>query len=277
MSERLRVTLAAPSAILEGVGLHSGADASLRLLPAPSGTGLVFRLLPGGQEIRACTANVTDTSRCTRLGASGIEVQTVEHVLSALAGLGVDDAVIELTGGEVPAADGSAAPFVTLVRNTGLRPLEMHIMPLTLMQPLSLVDGCSSIIALPADKFSATVVLDYPKHTYLGTTAAVFDEETDDYAALIAPARTFGFLSEIDALRARGLGLGATRENAVVLGEDCYETPLRFPNELARHKLLDLIGDLALIGRPLHIALFAVKPGHTLNTRLASLLSPDLS
>lgn len=271
------MTLAVPSANLEGVGLHSGADASLRLLPAPTGTGLVFRLLPGGQEIRACAANVTDTSRCTRLGAGAVEVQTVEHVLSALAGLGVDDAIIELIGGEVPAADGSASPFVTLARNAGLRSLQTQVTPLTLAEPLYLVDGCSSIIALPAEKFSATVVLDYPKYAYLGTTAAVFDEETDDYAVLIAPARTFGFLSEIEALRARGLGLGATRENAVVLGEDCYETPLRFPNELARHKLLDLIGDLALVGRPLSMALFAVKPGHTLNTRLASLLSPDLS
>jgi len=269
------MTLATPSAILQGVGLHSGADASLRLLPAPAGVGLVFRLLPSGQEIAACAANVIDTTRCTRLGTDGTEVQTVEHILSALAGLGVHDAVIELRGGEVPATDGSAAPFVDLLNEAGLRPQETLVTARTLTQPLYITDRGSSIIAIPAEKFSATVVLDYPSFSYLGTLAAVYDEDTDDYAGQIAPARTFGFLSEIEALRARGLGLGATRDNAVVLGEDRYETPLRFSNELARHKLLDLIGDLALVGRPLQMALFAIKPGHTLNTRLASLLSSD--
>ena len=269
------MTLATPSAILQGVGLHSGAGASLRLLPASAGSGLVFRLLPSGQEIAACAANVIDTTRCTRLGTDGTEVQTVEHILSALAGLGVHDAVIELRGGEVPASDGSAAPFVNLLNEAGLRPQETPVTALTLIQPLYITDRGSSIIAIPAEKFSATVVLDYPSFSYLGTLAAVYDEDTDDYAGQIAPARTFGFLSEIEALRARGLGLGATRDNAVVLGEDRYETPLRFSNELARHKLLDLIGDLALVGRPLQMALFAIKPGHTLNTRLASLLSSD--
>ena len=144
---------------------------------------------------------------------------------------------------------------------------------LILSQPVSLTEGGSCLLALPAERFTATVVLDYPRHPYLGTLAAVFDEAADDYSAAIAPSRTFGFFSEIEALRARGLGLGATRENAVVLGETDYETSLRFSNELARHKLLDLIGDLALIGRPLQAALFAVKPGHALNTRLAGLLS----
>jgi len=269
------MTLDAPSAVLHGVGLHSGADASLRLLPAPAGTGLVFHERTTGQEIPARAANVTDTSRCTRLGANGITIQTVEHVLSALAGLGVDDAVLELTGGEVPAADGSAAPFVALVKDVGLREQEMTVITLALSSPLYVTEGGSSIIALPAERFTAAVVLDYPRHPYLGTLAAVFDEAADDYGLMIAPARTFGFLSEIEALRARGLGLGATRENAVVLGEKSYETPLRFSNELALHKLLDLIGDLALIGQPLQASVFAVKPGHTLNVRLAKLLSSD--
>ena len=275
MSERPRMTLAAPSATIQGVGLHSGADASLRLLPASVGSGLVFRLLPSGQEIAACAANVIDTSRCTRLGTNGTVVQTVEHILSALAGFGVYDAVIELRGGEVPATDGSAAPFAALLKEAGLRPQDTLVTSLTLTQPLYITDRGSSIIALPSEKFSATVVLDYPKYSYLGTQAAVYDEDTDDYAGQIAPARTFGFLSEIEALRERGLGLGATRDNAVVLGDDRYETSLRFSNELARHKLLDLIGDLALVGRPLQMALFALKPGHTLNTRLAKMLSSD--
>ena len=273
MIERPRRTLAGPSKHLRGVGLHSGTDAALRLLPAPPGSGLVFRV--AGQEIPARAANVTDTSRCTRLGLGGAEVQTVEHVLSALAGLGVDDAVIEINGSsEVPAGDGSAAPFAALIREAGLREQpETVFSPLTLTLPQTVWEVGSYVIALPSDRFQATVVLDYPRHPYLGTIAAVFDAATGNYETDIAPARTFGFLSEIEALRERGLGLGASRENAVVLGEDRYETPLRFPNELARHKLLDLIGDLALIGRPLSAHVIAMKPGHTLNTRLARLLS----
>ncbi|MGI4787217.1 MAG: UDP-3-O-acyl-N-acetylglucosamine deacetylase [Janthinobacterium lividum] len=276
MSERARVTLAAPSAVLSGVGLHSGADASVRLLPALPGTGLVFHCLPGGQEIPALAANVFDTSRCTRLRANGVEVQTVEHVLSALAGLGIDDAVIEIEGPEVPAMDGSAAPFAELITAAGTQAQDGLVQPLRLSQPVFLSEGAGTIVALPSDRFSATVVLDYPRHEYLGTLAAAFDSAADDYMAQIAPARTFGFLSEIEALRAAGLGLGASFDNAVVLGETQYETPLRFPNELARHKLLDLIGDLALAGRPVFAEIIAIKPGHTLNTRLARLLSEQL-
>lgn len=271
--ERPRLTLASPSRVLEGVGLHSGADASVCLHPAPAGAGLTFRDRRSGQEIPARAANVTDTSRCTRLGLNGREVQTVEHVLSALAGVGVDDAVIETEGGEMPAGDGSAAPFVALIQGAGLRQQQGVVHPLTLTQPIIVSAGGAALVALPAERFTLAVVLDYPRHPYLGTLAAAFDAAQDDYAAEIAPARTFGFLAEIEALRVQGLGLGASRENAVVLGEDRYETPLRFANELARHKLLDLIGDLALLGRPLLAQVIAIKPSHALNTRLAQTLS----
>ena len=271
MTGRARITLAAPSAVFSGVGLHSGAGASVRLLPASSGTGLVFRR-PDGQEIPALVSNVSGTSRCTRLELGGFEVQTVEHVLSALAGLDVDDAVVEIEGPEVPAADGSAAPFVELLSAAGLHAQPTQVQPLRLTQPVFISENGCTLAALPSDHFSASVVLDYPKHSYLGTQAAVFDGASGDYAAQIASARTFGFLSEIEALRAAGLGLGASVDNAVVLGETQYETPLRFANELARHKLLDLIGDLALVGRPICAEILAVKPGHTLNVRLARML-----
>lgn len=274
MTERPRRTLAAPSGVLRGVGLHSGAGASVRFLPAPAGSGLVFRAAASGQEIPARAANVTDTSRCTRLGWNGLEVQTVEHVLSALAGLGVDDAVIEFEGPEMPAADGSAAPFVRLIEEAGLAALSgSAVLPITLDGPLVVSEGASSLIALPAAHFEATVVLDYPRQAYLGTLAARFVAGRDDYVQSVAPARTFGFLAELDALRARGLALGATRDNAVVLGEADYETPLRFSDELARHKVLDLIGDLALAGRPVQARIVALLPGHALNTRLARLLT----
>jgi len=276
MSERARVTLAAPSAELSGVGLHSGAGASVRLLPAPAGTGLVFRRRADGQEIPALAANVGDTSRCTRLKLGGFEVQTVEHVLSALSGLGIDDAVIEIDGPEVPALDGSAGPFAALILAAGKREQAALVQPLRLTRPVFVSENGSTLAALPSDHFAVSVVLDYPKHSYLGTLAAIFDGRTGDYAAQIAPARTFGFLSEIEALRARGLGLGASYDNALVLGETQYEIPLRFPNEPARHKLLDLIGDLALAGRPVCAEILAVKPGHTLNVRLAQMLAKQL-
>ena len=272
MSGRRRQTLAEASAVLSGVGLHSGADASVRLLPAPSGTGLVFRRLGGGQEIPALASNVSDMSRCTRLSLDGFTVQTVEHVLSALAGLGVDDAVVEIDGPEVPAMDGSTAPFARAILEAGLREQTERVCPITLTQPIFVSDRGSTIAALPSETLSLTVVLDYPRHAYLGTQAAIF-ESTADYQTQVAPARTYGFLSEIEALRAAGLGLGASADNAVVLGETRYETPLRFANELARHKLLDLIGDLALTGHPVCAAVIAVKPSHTLNVRLARLLS----
>jgi len=274
VTERPRRTLAKPSNTLRGVGLHSGADAAVRFWPAPAGAGLILRHILTGQEIPARAANVCDTSRCTRLGRDGWEIQTVEHALSALTGLGVDDALIETEGGELPAADGSAAPFAALIMGVGLLAQPgPPVTPLALSVPLALEEGASSVVALPSDRFRVTVVLDYPRHLYLGTLAATFDAAGGDYAVEVAPARTFGFLSEIEWLRAHGLGLGATRDNAVVLGEDRYETPLRFPNELARHKLLDLIGDLALIGRPVSAHVIAVRPGHALNVRLALALS----
>lgn len=277
-SVRPRRTLAAPTETLAGVGLHSGAATTVRLRPAPHGAGLVFRDGGTGQEIEALAANVSDTSRCTILGRDGVTVQTVEHLLSALAGLGVDDALIETSGGEMPSGDGSAAPFTLLIREAGgLRDQEgPPVAELTLTRPC-LVEGenGSSVVALPAPCFGATVVLDYPGHPWIGTQAVTFDAGQGDYAAQIGPARTFGFLREIGWLQGRGLALGASRENGIALREDGYDTPLRFPDELARHKLLDLIGDLALIGRPLRAQVFAIKPSHALNTRLARRLAED--
>ncbi len=273
-ASRPRRTLAGPTALLQGIGLHSGKAASLRVRPAPPGAGLIFCDTQTGQEIPALAANVTDTSRCTVLGQGGIRVQTVEHVLSALAGLGIDDARIETTGGELPIADGSATPFVSLLETAGITTqAEGHAEPLVIREPvLVAADDGASITCLPCASLRLTVVLDYPRHPYLGTLAATFDAATDDYAVQVAPARTYGFVSEMEWLLARGLALGASRENAVALGETEYETPLRFANELARHKLLDIIGDLALLGRPLQAHVLAFKPSHALNVRLASRL-----
>lgn len=272
---RPRRTLAAATETLSGVGLHSGKEAAIIIRPASPGAGLVFWDVASGQEIYASAANVIDTSRCTILGESGVTVQTVEHVLSALAGMGIDDAVIETRGGEMPAADGSALPFVRMITAAGVRETpDMKIAPFIVNTPIFTAgkDG-SCLVAIPGDTFRVTVTLDYPLQDYLGTLSATFDAGADDYAVQVAAARTYGFVAEIEWLRAHGLALGASRENAIALGDVGYETPLRFANELARHKLLDVIGDLSLAQRPVQAHVLAFKPSHALNVQLAKLLA----
>jgi UDP-3-O-[3-hydroxymyristoyl] N-acetylglucosamine deacetylase len=270
---RSRRTLAAPTDLLEGTGLHSGRPVSVRLLPAAEGAGVVFVDLESGQDIPARAENVVDTSRCTILGAGAATVQTVEHLLSALAGLRVDDVRIESRGGEMPAMDGSASGFVAAVRAAGLRDGKSEIEPLRLSRPCLLQDETgASILALPAPSFRATVVLDYPDYPWIGTQAVSFDSVRDDYGSQVAPARTYGFLREIAWLQARGLALGASYENGIALREDGCDIPLRFEDEMSRHKLLDLIGDLSLIGRSLAAQVIAIKPSHRLNCRLAQML-----
>ncbi len=268
---RPRRTLTSESEVLRGVGLHSGQDASLRLCPAPPGAGLVFVDMGSGQEIPARPENVSDTSRCTILGHGNVRVQTVEHVLAALSALGVDDARIESQGGEMPAMDGSARLFADLVQAAGIREHGADaVPPLVVTTPVA-VQGKddASIVALPSETFRVSVMLDYPAYAYLGASAATFGGDADEFLAQIAPARTYGFLAELQWLRAHGLALGASADNAVALGETGYETGLRFPNELARHKLLDVLGDLALAGRPIQAHVLAFKPGHALNVALA--------
>ena len=237
----------------------------------------MFRDLASGQEIAAVAENVKETSRCTWLKTGEASVQTVEHLLSALSALEVCDAIIESSGGEVPAADGSSAPFVRLLLEAGLCEQPGTSQVLTLAKPIFVTaDDGSAIAALPSDSLRVTVTLHYPQYAWIGTQAAHYDSSTDNYLTEIAPARTFGFLREIDWLRAHGLGLGASYENALVLREEGYDGSLRFANELARHKVLDVIGDLSLIGRPLAAHVLAFRPSHTLNVRLAQLLRSRL-
>jgi len=272
---RQRTTLAAPSVRLSGVGLHTGRPSWIQFQPAPSGAGVVFVDDASGVSIPALSGNVADTSRCTQLAAGGLVLQTVEHVLSALAGCGVDDAVVRFSGPEAPILDGSAAPFAGAIRAAGVATqTPAHPAPVMRLAGPVLVqdDHGGSVLALPADDASYTVVLNYPEHAYIGTQAAAFDPSAQSYENEIAPARTYGFMTELEGLRARGLALGATEENALALGEQGYLGERRFDNELARHKLLDLIGDLSLVGRPVAARFVAIKPGHTLNSRMARAL-----
>jgi len=271
---RFRRTVEQPTRCLTGIGLHSGLSSSVRILPSESG-GIIFKAKSTGQEIAARCDNVRDTRRCTMLASGDAVVQTVEHVLSALSGMGVTDAVIEYEGEELPALDGSSAPYVDALMEVGLLDSALEIVPITIQEPLTVVLGESVTVAIPSEHPWLAVTLEYPSCTEISSLSASW-HGWRDYASLIAPARTFGFVSELEVLRKNGLGLGVTEHNVVALADSGAvdaRTPLRFTDELARHKLLDLIGDLCLCGRPLIAGIVAFRPSHTTNTMLAARLS----
>lgn len=270
-------TIARPVTI-RGTGIHTGSEATVTLAPAERpGAGVVFLVRPSGgavQEIPARASNVSDTARCTVLGGpGGASVSTVEHLLSALAGSGVTDCRVEVEGPEIPIGDGSASFWVEAIGEAGITPLGGAVEPLTLAEPILLAGANGAFVAaFPSESPRFTVAVTFA-HPLVGTQVARFDPARGDaYAAAIAPARTFGFIEEVEALRAAGLARGGSFENALVIYPDRYSTPLRLPDEPARHKLLDLIGDLALAGRPLVADVVAVRPSHRLNTDFARVL-----
>lgn len=263
-------TLARPAA-LEGVGLHSGRAVRLELHPAAPGTGLRFiRVdLPERPVIPADPACVARSPFCTTLrGEGGAEVRTVEHLLAALRGLGVSDAELRLDGPEVPMGDGSAATFAGLIQEAGVTPGEGELPHLVLDQPVAVTRGEATLVAVPCEERRFTYVFTHP-HPAVGVQVAEFTPGRDDFLSELAPARTIGFLADIERMRAQGLALGGSMEAAVVIGEEGYVGPLRFANEPARHKLLDLFGDLAVIP-PVRAHVIGIRSGHALNAALAA-------
>jgi UDP-3-O-[3-hydroxymyristoyl] N-acetylglucosamine deacetylase len=251
--------------MLRGTGLHTGRLVEMTLRPAPEGTGIVFRR--SGRRSAAVPASlqaVTGTAYCVTLGGRD-GAQTVEHFLSAAWALGVDNLDVELSDVEVPGMDGSALPFVRAMRDVGLRP-QAALRPMLRVQEPALVSGGAGwAAALPASRFAAKsiVTLDPPG---CGDQAATYEES-------IAPARTWGYERDAELLRAQGLALGASLENTLVIGGAGFLNAPRFPNEPARHKLLDLLGDLALLGRAIQGVVIAVRSGHSLHIALARALS----
>ncbi len=258
--------------VVEGIGLHSGAPARLFLRPADPNTGIRFRRtdLPGRPEILAAVDNVTRTTLATTLGQDGVEVHTVEHLISALVGLGIDNVVVELEGPEVPIFDGSAGPFVRLIRDVGtvLQPVEKHVwIP---QGPVRVEDGDKWIEVEPAETYSIDFTLIYDDVPAIGTQRLQYEHSPEAYETEIASARTFGLLRDVETMRQNGFALGGDAGNAVVVDHDrvLNEDGLRFPDEFVRHKILDLIGDFGLIGGQLLGRVRACKSGHTLNRRL---------
>ena len=256
-----------------GVGLHTGEKVAMTLRPAPPNSGIVFRRIDLSKpvDIVADAFKVTDTRLCSALEAGGARVATVEHLMSAFAGLGIDNAFVDLTGSEVPIMDGSAAPFVFLIQSAGIEQQPAPKRFFRIKRPVEVRDGEKWARFDPYDgfKLSFSIEFDHPAFERSAQTATV-DFANTSYVKEVARARTFGFIQEVEALRDSGLALGGSLDNAIVVDE--YRVlnaeGLRYTDEFVKHKLLDAIGDLYLIGHPLIGAFSAHKSGHALNNRL---------
>ena len=262
----------------KGIGLHSGAPVSLRILPAAAGSGIKFcRTDLDGFEVEAIGRNVARVSYATSLMKKGVLISTTEHLLSALIGCGVDNAIVELDNLELPILDGSAKPFVEAIYRAGIRKQRRPRTYLRITRDLELREGNKFISIYPSDNYSVSYSIDFP-HPQIGKETFSVNLSDGAYLDQIAPARTFGFLHEAEAMRRQGLIRGASEDNAVVLTRDgVLNPPLRFSDEFVRHKVLDLIGDLALLGRQVLGTVVADRAGHAMHTALVSRLMRDHS
>jgi|SRR5579863_8690058 len=256
----------------EGIGLHTGEYAVVDVHPAPPDAGLSFVL--GSMRIPATVENVRDTSRATVLGRDGSTVSTTEHLLSALLAMGVTNAEVHVNGPEIPALDGSSGDFVTAILARGLQMQPVPRRVLELAEPLSVAAGDRMMVALPSESFRVRFVADFAPP--IGTQYFFGRIEPDEYREEIAGARTFAYLHEIEALWERGLGRGGSLDNALVFAPDGPMQPLRWPDEAVRHKVLDLIGDLALLGAWPQCEIVAIKSGHELHASLTRALRARL-
>ncbi|MGA3125098.1 MAG: UDP-3-O-acyl-N-acetylglucosamine deacetylase [Candidatus Korobacteraceae bacterium] len=261
-----------------GIGLHSGVAVKMRIVPASPGSGIVFRRTDLDDfQVEATGRNVAKVSYATSLMKKGVLISTTEHLLSAFVGMGVDNAIVELDNLELPILDGSAQPFVEMVQRVGLRRQKRLRQYLRVLKAVEVREGGKFVGVYPAESFSVCYTINFP-HPLIGTESICVDLSRGDYARDIAPARTFGFLSEVEALRNMGLIRGASEENAIVLTADGIKNgPLRFADEFVRHKVLDLIGDLSLIGHQVLGRVVADRAGHAMHTALVSRLMRDPS
>lgn len=251
---------------LTGTGLHSGGETRVIIHPAPENTGIMFRRDSSCVAGLAC--NVTDTSRGTTIGENGATILTVEHLMAALRGRGVDNAVIEVSGPELPALDGSARPYVEAIDSVGLAEQSVYRNAIILKEPVWVQGKDSFVLAVPAPYLQITYVLNYD-HPMIGSQTATYVFKESDFGQEIAPARTFVLYEEVAGLLDRNLARGGSLDNAIVIYRDHMSSELRFPDELVRHKVMDLVGDVALVGGLLQAEILAVKSGHRLNVEFA--------
>ena len=268
----LQTTLARPVAYTD-IGLHSGQPVSLELKPALADSGIVFcRVdLPDKPSVKAEANNVTSTMRATTLESGQAKVFTVEHLMAALYVMGVDNCIVEMSSAEAPVGDGSALPFVRLIEQAKIVELAKPRNILTVDEVVEVSDNGRSIRIEPYDGLKISFASSNA-HPLLGQQLAEYEISPDVFIRDIAPARTIGFMHEVNALKAQGLALGGSLENTLVYDETTHLNMPRFSDELVRHKILDVLGDLALLGRPLRGHIIAVQSGHSLNTALAAKL-----
>ena len=260
----------------KGVGLHSGAPVRLRIQPAPAGSGIVFRRTDLDDfEVEATGRNLARVSYATSLMKKGVLISTTEHLLSAFIGAGIDNAIVELDNLELPILDGSARPFVEMIQKAGIRKQRRPRSYMRIRRELELREGNKFIAVYPADSYSVSYTINF-SHPLIGKETFRVDLSDGNYLREIAPARTFGFLHEADAMRQQGLIRGASTDNAIVLTRDqVMNPPLRYSDEFVRHKVLDLIGDLALVGKQILGNIVADRAGHAMHTALVSRLLRD--
>jgi len=257
-----------------GVGLHTAVPVHIKLVPAPPNTGYIFvRTDLNDFEISASVEWIAHCSYATTLMRTGVMLSTVEHLLAALRGAGVDNVFIEIDNLELPIMDGSAAAFSALIEGAGLIEQDAVRRALQIRERVEVVEGDRRMTIEPLDRFESDCTIEFP-HPLIGAQNFLFEVRDDSFARLISKARTFGFTAEIDALRKANLVQGGSLENAIVLTPEgmLNESPLRFSDEFARHKILDIIGDLALLGMPLLGRVTAIKSGHVIHAALMTKL-----
>ncbi len=271
-------TLAAPIEF-GGIGLHTGEHATVRILPAPAGKGIIFRRTDlDNFELLADVASVARVAYATTLMSRGVWISTVEHLLSALYGMGIDNAFVELDNFEVPILDGSAGPYTEAIARAGVVKQRTPRRYIRITKPFVLKEGEKTLGIYPSDTFTIKYDIDFP-HPLIGKQSIEVQLTGTNYADAIAAARTFGFYDEVEKLQAGGLIRGGSLENAIVLTETgmLNDTSLRFRDEFVRHKTLDLLGDFALIGQPVLGSLIANRAGHALHTRFVAELLESTS
>lgn len=249
---------------LSGIGIHSGERSKATIKPMQAGSGIVF--VQNGIVIPASLKSVASTMRGTVLINGSAQVHTVEHLLAAIYGLGIDNLLIELQGVEIPILDGSAAPYVEALTKAGVVSQDKDKKNINIRSPLEIRDGEKFIKVEPSPHFIVSFEGDFQ---FIGMQKYNFSDENNNFTSDIAPARTFGYVEELESLKKQGLGQGASPDNALVLSKDGYVNAPRFEDEPARHKILDIIGDLALLCRPIKGKITGFKCGHKINIELA--------
>ena len=263
---------------IQGIGLHSGANINLRIRPADADTGIIFHRREGDRvvAIKSAPENVVDTRMATVLGREGLSVSTVEHFLAALSACGIDNVHVDIDGPEIPILDGSAAPFIKLIEKAGIESLPASRRFIAIRKPISLIEGEKRISIIPSRFFRITFDIAF-EHKAIALQQYSMKFSADNFARDIAPARTFGFLHEVEYLKANGLARGGSLDNAVVIDDNGVMNPegLRYQDEFVRHKILDSVGDLYLAGAPIIGHFHGSRSGHAMNHRLLVALFAD--